>query len=211
MDQLGLTWFDVAGLAVVVVSAIMAFARGLIREIFSIIAFIAAAIAAVFFADKLRAIVEQITPLSGALASVGAGLIIFLIVFILITVLTAAVAKSAHQSTEIGAFDRAAGLAFGVLRGVLIVALFVLLMRQTTDEPDASPQAAMPTDITEARTFPIYDGVAAALAQLLPGARRRVGDIIGGNGEPADSPSATATVPPPAEPAPKQDAPAKEQ
>ena len=53
-------------------------------------------------------------------------------VFIVITVITSTVAKTAHQSTEIGSFDRAAGLAFGILRGVLVVSLFVLLMRQTT-------------------------------------------------------------------------------
>ncbi len=67
------------------------------------------------------------TNLSGALATVASGLLIFLVVFIAITVVTSAVAKTAHQSTEIGSFDRAAGLAFGILRGVLVVALFVLL------------------------------------------------------------------------------------
>ncbi len=198
MEQLGLTWFDLVGAAVVVISGVMAFARGLIREIFSIIAFIGAAIAAVFFADRLRPFVEQFTSLEGALAGLGAGLIIFLIVFIVITVLTSMVARTAHQSTEIGTFDRAAGLAFGVLRGVLVVALFVLLMRQTTDNANVAPQAKMPEPISEARTFPIYEGVAVALEQFLPGARQRVGDFVQSrSGD--DSPSATAPVPPAAE------------
>ena len=43
--DLGLTWFDFAALAVLGLSGVMAFARGLIREVFSIIAFIGAAIA----------------------------------------------------------------------------------------------------------------------------------------------------------------------
>jgi membrane protein required for colicin V production len=188
--DLGFTWFDFAALVVLGLSGVMAFARGLIREVFSIIAFIGAAIAAVFFAGMLRPLVESFTPLSGPLASVAAGLLIFLVVFIVITVITSTVAKTAHQSTEIGSFDRAAGLAFGVLRGVLVVALFVLLMRQTTGEDTSDP--AVPVEaIRGARTYPIYSSVASALEAVLPQARQRAHDIIERrNGESAPIPPA---------------------
>jgi len=176
--HLGFTWFDLAGLAVLALSGVMAFARGLIREVFSIIAFIGAAIAAVFFADMLRPLVESLTPLRGPIASVGAGLLIFLVVFIGITIVTSAVAKTAHQSAEIGNFDRAAGLAFGVLRGILVVSLFVLLMRQTTVDSGAAAQEQMPESIQNARTYPIYRSVAEALEQVLPQARQRARVII---------------------------------
>lgn len=176
--DLGFTWFDFAALVVLGLSGVMAFARGLIREVFSIIAFIGAAIAAVFFAGMLRSVVESFTPLSGPLASVAAGLLIFLVVFIVITVITSTVAKTAHQSTEIGSFDRAAGLAFGILRGVLVVSLFVLLMRQTTVEDSTQPADPMQGAIRGARTYPIYDSVASALEAVLPQARDRARDII---------------------------------
>ena len=178
MEGFGFTWFDLAALAVIALSGIMAFARGLIREVFSIIAFIGAAIAAVFFAEMVRPLIEAVSQLRGALASVGAGLAIFLIVFIIITVVTSMVAKQAHQSTEIGSFDRAAGLAFGILRGVLVVSLFVLLMQQTTGEARVSPQASMPEAIVNARTYPIYESVAKALGRVLPQAQQRAHDII---------------------------------
>ncbi len=187
----GFTWFDFAALVVLGLSGVMAFARGLIREVFSIIAFIGGAIAAVFFASMLSPLVESFTPLSGPLASVAAGLIIFLVVFVVITVITATVAKTAHQSTEIGSFDRAAGLAFGILRGVLVVALFVLLMRQTTPEDTAQPIDPMQDAIRGARTYPIYNGVALALEAVLPQARDRTRDIINGQkGESAPIPPA---------------------
>ena len=197
MEHFGFTWFDLVALAVIALSGIMAFARGLIREIFSIIAFIGAAIAAVFFAEMLRPLVESVTSLRGALASVAAGLGIFLVVFIAITVVTSMVAKTAHQSTEIGSFDRAAGLAFGVLRGVLVVSLFVLLMRQTTGDASISPQAAMPEAIADARTYPIYRAVAEALEHVLPQARERAHDIIERHEHPESSGVAT-TAPAPA-------------
>jgi membrane protein required for colicin V production len=176
--DLGLTWFDFAALVVLGLSGVMAFARGLIREVFSIIAFIGGAIAAVFFAGALRPLVESVTPLSGPLASVAAGLLIFLLVFIVITVITSMVAKQAHQSTEIGSFDRAAGLAFGILRGIVVVSLFVLLMRQSGPEAPTAPADPMQDAIRGARTYPIYDGVAKALEAVLPQARDRTRDMI---------------------------------
>lgn len=195
--DLGFTWFDFAALVVLGLSGVMAFARGLIREVFSIIAFIGAAIAAVFFAGMLRPLVESFTPLSGPLASVAAGLLIFLLVFIVITVITSTVAKTAHQSTEIGSFDRAAGLAFGILRGVLVVSLFVLLMRQTTVEDTTQPADPMQDAIRGARTYPIYDSVASALEAVLPQARDRARDII-------DRRESESAPIPPAEPATTQ-------
>ena len=204
--ELGFTWFDFLALAILGLSGIMAFARGLIREVFSIIAFIGGFLAAVFFADMVRPFIESISDLSGPIASVAAGLVIFLVVFILITVVTSAVAKTAHQSTEIGSFDRAAGLAFGVLRGVLVVSLFVLLMRQT-QAPDTGPPPQQ-QDVEHcraahdpfvgavrcARTYPIYEGVAKGLEIVLPRARQRAHDYIEGQkGESAPIPPATTT------------------
>jgi membrane protein required for colicin V production len=199
--ELGFTWFDLVALVVLALSGVMAFARGLIREVFSIIAFIGALIAAYFFAEMLRPSVEAMTQLRGPIASLAAGLLIFLVVFIIVTVITSAVAKTAHQSTEIGSFDRAAGLLFGILRGVLVVALFVLLMRQSTDASGSTaPEATMPEAVVEARTYPIYESVAIALGRILPQARQRARAIItdrnANESAPAAAPEATPTAPP---------------
>jgi membrane protein required for colicin V production len=178
MEALELTWFDLVALAIVAFSGVMAFARGLIREVFSIVAFIGAAIAAIFGAEHVRPIVENVTDLDGSLATLAAGLLIFLGVFVAVTILTSVIAKQAHESTEIGSFDRAAGLAFGLLRGVLVVGIIVLLLRQTTDDARVAPQAAIPESIAGARTYPIFESVAVTLEGLLPQARARARDII---------------------------------
>ncbi|MGE0739736.1 MAG: CvpA family protein [Hyphomonadaceae bacterium] len=199
----GFTWFDFAALAIVVLSAVMAFARGLIREIFSVIAFVAGILAALalFFMGITRPLVEQFTPLSGAMADLAGGLVVFLLVFIAITVITSSMAKTVHQSTEIGSFDRAAGLAFGILRGVLFVAVFfVLPVRVMMPEDDQEEPSLYRDGVVQARTYPIYSGVASALQVLLPQARQRVHDIVDGQkGESAPIPPAEA--PAPAEPA----------
>jgi membrane protein required for colicin V production len=194
--DLGFTWFDFAGLVVLGLSGVMAFARGLIREMFSVIAFIGAAVAGYFFSGVLAPFVESSTPLSGWLAAVAGGLVVFLVVFIVITVVVSSVAKQAHQSTEIGSFDRAAGLAFGILRGVLVVSLLVLVIRGNSP---ANNTPANPAEdaIRGARTYPIYDSVANTLEIILPRAGARARDII----ERREGESAPI---PPAEPATTQ-------
>jgi membrane protein required for colicin V production len=212
--DLGLTWFDFAALVILGLSGVMAFARGLIREVFSVIAFFGGGIAAVFFAGVVAPFIEGVTPLSGWLAAIAGGLLVFLIVFIIITVITSTVAKQAHQSTEIGSFDRAAGLAFGILRGVLVVSLGVLVMRQATD---ATVPARPPSDPAEcratydplqaaircARTYPIYGGVASALGAVLPQAGDRARDMISSEkGESAPIPPTAPASEPAPEPQP---------
>jgi len=213
--DLGLNSFDLAAFVVLGLSGVMGFARGLIREVFSVIAFIGGGIAGVFFARLVGPIIESFTPLSGWLAAVAGGLIVFLIVFVIITVVVATVAKTAHQSTEIGSFDRATGLAFGILRGVLVVALGVLVMRQASDPnlpqtPPSNLAQCMATydpvqaSVRCARTYPIYGGVASALGVILPQAGDRARDILDRQkGESAPIPPAEPAPEPAAEPQPQ--------
>lgn len=170
MEGLGLTAFDAVALAVVLISAVMAFARGLIREVFSIVAFFAAIFAAIwgyrFVAPMLEGAVGN--PL---FATLFAGFLIFLVVFVAITVVTSMVAKAAHNSGEIGTLDRGAGLLFGAARGILIVSLFVLLVRAVTGPAEVAPQAITPSWMTEAKFYPFFDRTASVLEGLGPRAR----------------------------------------
>ena len=196
----GFTWFDFAAFAIVGLSAVMAFARGLIREVFSIIAFIAGLLGALvgFFMSITRPVVESFTPLSGFIADLAGGLFIFLVIFIVITVVTSSVAKQFHQSTEIGSFDRAAGLAFGILRGIVFVAVFFVLPIRILMPEDQNREPSLYHDgVVGARTYPIYSGVASALMVLLPKARDRARDII-------DRHEGASALIPPAEPATTQ-------
>jgi membrane protein required for colicin V production len=194
--ELGFTWFAFAALAVVGLSAVMAFARGLIREVFSLIAFAAGGIAGYFFAGLVAPFVERFTPLEGFLAAVAGGLLIFLVVFIAITVVVSTMAKTVHQSTEIGSFDRAAGLAFGVLRGVLFVAIFFILPLRLVGQDSQTPADPMQDAVRGARTYPIYDSVASALEAVLPRAGARARDIL-------DRQQGESAPIPPAEPEPE--------
>ncbi len=129
------------------------------------------------------------------LAQYNVGLLLPLIV---ITVVTSSVAKQFHQSTEIGSFDRAAGLAFGILRGIVFVAVFFVLPIRILMPEDQNREPSLYHDgVVGARTYPIYSGVASALMVLLPKARDRARDII-------DRHEGESAPIPPAEPATTQ-------
>lgn len=171
MGELHLTAFDLAAIAIVLISSIMAFARGLLREVFSIVAFIGAALAALYAHSMVAPFLSKFigTPVLAEIAAAG---LLFIVVFILITLLTSTLAKAAHRSGEIGALDRGAGLAFGAARGVLVLALFVLLMRHIT----GAPQAPMPQWLSGARTYPVLAQAADALDTFVPEARDYIKD-----------------------------------
>jgi membrane protein required for colicin V production len=171
MSGLHLTVFDFAAVAIVLLSSIMAFARGLLREVFSIVAFLVAAWLVVLEANHrlIAPLVEGVVQ-PKLLADGITWAAVFLLVFALVTVLTSSLAKAIHRSGEIGALDRGAGLVFGAARGVLVLALFVLLMRHIT----GAPQAPMPDWLSQARTYPVLESAAKALEAFVPEAR----DII---------------------------------
>mgnify|MGYP000091251164 CR=1 FL=1 len=100
------------------------------------------------------------------IAELAAAGILFLGVFVIVTVATSTLAKAIHRSGEIGALDRGAGLAFGAARGILALALFVVLWHHIT-----GPSAPMPDWLAKARTYPALNVVANGLETLIPKAQ----------------------------------------
>jgi membrane protein required for colicin V production len=162
----GLTWFDAAAGVVVLVSAVHAYRTGVIREIFSIVAFVLAAIAAIFLTAHLGGIVERMTALPSSIATLGTGLVLFLVVFILIKMFGGKLALTADRGNAGNALDRSLGLGYGIVRGVLIVALLIVALRMLAGDPEQSRHKLMPESITRSATFPLYDAVADKAVKL---------------------------------------------
>lgn len=200
MEGLGLTAFDAVALAVVLISAVMAFARGLIREVFSLVAFGAALIAALWGHQYVAPLLEGVV---GNLffATLFGGFLIFITVFVVVTILSTMLAKAAHSSDEIGGLDRTAGLLFGAARGILIVAFLVVLVRAVTGPAETTPQAAVPSWLTSAKLYPFFNRTAAVLEGFGPRARTYIRDRR--NDETVSTDSVTPESTPPATPAPQ--------
>jgi membrane protein required for colicin V production len=124
----GFTIVDGVVGVIILLSALLAYSRGLVREAMAILGWIAAAIVAFLFADQLQPLVKEI-PVVGdfladscelaVIASFAAIFTLALVVVSLFTPLFSAIIKR----SALGGLDQALGFFFGVARGILLVAI----------------------------------------------------------------------------------------
>ncbi|KZX94464.1 MULTISPECIES: CvpA family protein [unclassified Sulfitobacter] len=125
----GFTLIDGVVALVIVTSALLAYGRGLVRELMAIVGWIAAAILAFLFAPQVEPLVREIPVVGEFLADscelsvIGAFAIVFAIALIIVSLFTP-LFSSLVQRSIFGGADQALGFIFGVIRGVLLVAIF---------------------------------------------------------------------------------------
>ncbi|MBA4800268.1 MAG: CvpA family protein [Euryhalocaulis sp.] len=156
-----ITAFDWAILAVLMASGLLALTRGFIRELLSVSAFVAAAFVSLFMFPVLREPARAMIPAGWAadLAAIG---VVFLLVYLAVTLVTSSLSKRMRGEEEPGLIDRLAGFAFGLVRGVVVLALFVIVVLAI------SPPDRPPGWMVEARLYPMLNSTAVALQDLAP-------------------------------------------
>ncbi len=120
-----MTVADISILIVIVISMLLGLWRGLVKEAFSLVAWIAAVFVAGFFSAPLADLMINMLD-SPTVRRVLASAILFVLVMFIGTLLGNFMAR---LSTAIGlkGVDRALGSLFGILRGMIIVLLVLLL------------------------------------------------------------------------------------
>ena len=161
----GFTLVDGIVLVIIVLSAILAWSRGLVREALSIGGWIAAAIVAFLFAPTIEPLMQEIPYvsdfLSGSceLSMIVAFAVVFAIALIILSIFIP-LFSGAVQNSAVGGLDRGLGFLFGVARGVLLVVIAMLVYdRVVTSDPIAI--------VDNSRT-----------AQIFAGSQDRVNDAI---------------------------------
>ncbi|GAB5456427.1 MAG: CvpA family protein [Henriciella sp.] len=159
-----LTAFDAVAIVIVIISTLMALARGFMRELATLGAFIAA-IAAAFFARKF--FVAQLDGLLPADSPVWLpDAIIFVVVFLLVYVAVAWFGANLSRTIQgvdgIGLLDRVAGGLFGFARGGVVLIFFVYLLNL------GLKQDQIPEFVTQARTYPLISAGANYLGERAP-------------------------------------------
>ncbi|MGD9918924.1 MAG: CvpA family protein [Paenirhodobacter sp.] len=162
----GFTIIDAIVAVVIVLSAILAYSRGFVREGLAIVGWIAAAIVAYMFADAARPLIAQIPVLnkflgdSCELATIGGFAAVFALALVVFSILTPLFA-SAVQRSALGGIDQALGFLFGVFRGVVLVAVaFVVYDRLVT--ADAYPV------VDQSRSAKVFAKVSAQMDEEMP-------------------------------------------
>ncbi|MDE0943977.1 MAG: CvpA family protein [Alphaproteobacteria bacterium] len=151
---------DVVILIILLISGLLALSRGFVKEVLSIAGWVVAAVATLelfpFVQPVIRRYIDQ-----ELIADSVSGVVIFVVVLTLASFLSSAVSRRVQRS-EIGILDRSLGFLFGLLRGVVVIALSYLVLVQflaTEDQPDW---------LREARAMPAIEYSAGILAALAP-------------------------------------------
>jgi membrane protein required for colicin V production len=189
-----LTAFDVGIGVLVLISAILATARGFTREILSLATWAgSAAIAAyAYFNHKEIARGYIAEPIVADIVTVLGTFIVALIILHLITMRIA----DFVVDSRIGPLDRTLGFIFGVARGVLIAVIVVIFGLWLMP-------SNLPSWAKDSRSLPILQNFGDSLISMLPpDLEKQVTDILqrgaGGGGEdasPDDVPTPDADVP----------------
>lgn len=124
----GFTLIDAVVAGVIVLSSILAYSRGLVREAMAIVGWVGAAILAYIFAPAAQPLVKE-APVVGeflgdscVLSIVAAFMVVFAIGLVIAALFTP-LFSSVVQRSILGGIDQALGFLFGALRGVVLVAV----------------------------------------------------------------------------------------
>ena len=154
------TLLDLILIAVMLISGLLAMVRGLLREVFSIVSWIAAAGVTVYFYPKLLPFTKQyISHDMVALAVTVA--ILFLGTLLLVSIISARLSDIVLDS-RIGALDRTLGFLFGLARGLLVMVVAFLFFNWLV------PDKNQPPWVLDAKSRPVLQNAGNWLVSLLP-------------------------------------------
>ncbi len=160
------TLVDAAVAAVIIISGILAYARGLLRETLAIAGWVIAAVAAFVLAPAVEPWMREIPvvgPILGdscELTIIAAFAAVFAVVLVVVALFTP-VFSSLVRNSALGGLDQGLGFFFGVLRGILLVAVALIVY-----------QAAVPAGTVEmvenSRSVAVFARVQEAITDAVP-------------------------------------------
>ncbi len=128
----GFTLVDGVAAAIILLSAILAYSRGFVREALAIAGWIGAAILAFMFASAAQPLVKEIPVINKVIGEncevsmITAFAIVFAVGLILASLFTP-LFSSVIQRSFLGGIDQGIGFAFGALRGIVLVGAALLI------------------------------------------------------------------------------------
>ena len=121
-----LNWADYLIIAIVGISVLISIIRGFIREVLSLAVWVAAFFVAFKFCNQLASIFAPYTNNASLRVTISFA-ILFIIVLVLGGLLTYLISILITK-TRLSFIDRTLGIIFGFIRGILVVAVLLLLL-----------------------------------------------------------------------------------
>ena len=195
--SLPVTVLDIVVILLILASAGYAAWKGFLSETLTIFDWAAAAFGCLYFGPYLIPMMRGLvsTPWIAVLLAYA---VVFLIIFIPLSFLSHRFSESVKNS-PIGPLDRALGIAFGVVRGLVAVGLVYLAYTYFVPVREQAPF------VREARTLPMIQATGEVILSLVPGQTRDsftverarssddpIGELIENGGNPGSAASGSA-------------------
>jgi len=166
---------DVVMGIVIVVSAVFGLMRGLVREVLSLVIWVAALLLGIAFADSIAAMLG-LDLSAGLQTAIG-----FAIVFVAVLVVGALAQRflgGLVESTGLTGTDRTLGLVFGTVRGAAVVLVALILLRPFAESRDwwAESLIAPPLLSFENEVIELFDLMVDAVSDPVVAAPRPASD-----------------------------------
>lgn len=168
-----MTWVDGVVLAVLLISAGLAYFRGFVREVLGVGAWAGALVLAILLEPQVQPLAAQYVQPPWLATGVAIGAV-FLVVLLVLKILIAWLAGKVQRSV-LGGVDRALGLVFGLARGAFVVVLAYIVAGLVLPAADRWPDS-----VRQARSLPLAaDGASWLVAQLPADFRPRLPEGAG--------------------------------
>lgn len=163
----GFTIVDGGAAIVLLLSAILAYSRGFVREILSIAGWVVAAIVAFIFAPQVEPLVAEVPVLSNFLSSscelsmIVAFTAVFALTLIIVAIFTPLFAGAVQRSALSG-FDQGLGFLFGIARGIVLILVALILYQFIIPGDEGIPM------VEQSKTKELLAGTQAQAQEALP-------------------------------------------
>lgn len=150
----GFTIIDGIVALIIVVSALLAYSRGFVREALAIAGWIVAGIVAFIFAPQVEPLVKEIPVIgdfiadSCELSMITAFAVVFAVALIIASLITPLFSSLVKRSA-LGGVDQGLGFVFGVARGILLIAIAYFVYETVS----SAQEITMIDDSRSARVF----------------------------------------------------------
>jgi membrane protein required for colicin V production len=159
-----LTYLDLALLAMMVLSGLLAMYRGFTREVLSILSWVAAAAAVLYFVmfhkSAAQELAKQFNDAPLVVVQIVVGAIIFLVALVIVHLITSRISDSILDS-NVGMIDRVLGFVFGAMRGFVLIVIPYMFYEKFFPEP--SPYVW----VREAKSLPYLKSTGQTFERLL--------------------------------------------
>ena len=166
----GFTLVDGIAAGVILLSAILAYSRGLVREAMAIAGWVGAAVLAFVFAPSVQPLIKEVPVLNSFLAdncelSIVAAFAGVFAVGLIVAALFTPLFSSVVQRSALGGIDQGLGFLFGVARGVLLIAVAFFVY----DKASLTNSVRMIDDSRSAKVYASFqDSISASVPDNVP-------------------------------------------